>query len=176
MPKAYSEDLCWRVIWLHLYGNLSTAETAHVMYISERTVYRYLERFMLTGEAKKFAKKNGPPRILSEHKVLLVIDLVLSSPGIYLREVQQQLFNSTGSWVHVSTICRTLRRYGLTRQKIQQIAIHRSDVLRAKFIVEVMMVYGSSLCILLMKQDGIKEIVSGNMDMVSEVKFHRSSH
>ena len=147
MPVAYSEDLRWRAVWLHLYGNLTAAETASVFYISERTVYRYLERFMLTGGVKKFTKKNGPDHILSEDEELYVVDLVLSSPGIYLREVQHKLLNHTGRWVHESTLCRTLRRNGMTRQKIEQTALQRSDVMRAEFIAEVMMVYKSSLCI-----------------------------
>lgn len=147
MPVAYSEDLRWRAIWLHLYGGLSVTETARVLYVSDRTIYRYVERFMLIRDIRKFSKKNGPPRILSEHEEMYVVDLVLSSPGIYLREVQQQLFAYTGSWVHESTICRTLRRNGLTRQKIQQIALQRSEILRAEFMAEVMMVYKSSLCL-----------------------------
>ena len=43
----------------------------------------------------------------------------LNSPGIYLREVQEELFDVTGTWVSCSTICRTAKRLGLTRQKMK---------------------------------------------------------
>ena len=60
---------------------------------------------------------------------------MLSSPGIiYLRELQQQLLQSAGCWVHKSTICRCLRRLGMTRQKIKHVALQRSDCKWAEFI------------------------------------------
>ena len=86
-----------------------------LMCTCERTVYRYVERFRVTGDVRQSLSKNGPQRVLSEHEELYMIDLVLSSPGIYLKEVQQRLFNYTGRWIHASTICRTLWRLGMTR-------------------------------------------------------------
>ena len=104
LPLAYSEDLRWRVVWLYLYKEIAAADIAHFLYISERSVYRYVERFRTTG----------PACILSEHEEFIIVNSVLSSPGIYLRELQQQLSQSTGRWVHESTICRCLRRLGMT--------------------------------------------------------------
>ena len=56
--------------------------------------------------------------------------------GIYLHEIQSRLYNH-GNVVSVSTICRTLRRMGCTRQVIEVIALQRSDYCRAKFMAEV---------------------------------------
>ena len=121
MPLAYSEDLRWRAVWLYLYKEVAAADIARFLYISERSVYRYVERFRTTGEVRKCYKTNGPACILSEHEEFIIVNSVLSSPGIYLRELQQKLSQSTGRWVHESTICRCLRRLGMTRQKIQHV-------------------------------------------------------
>ena len=39
--------------------------------------------------------------------------------------------------MHVSTICRTLQHLGITQQRVQVIALPRSEDLRIKFIAEV---------------------------------------
>ena len=78
---------------------------------------------------------------------LYVLELVLSCPGIYLREVQQRLFNYTGTWIHGSTICRTLQRLSMTCQKIEHVALQRSDSMQNEFIAEVMMVFDASMCL-----------------------------
>ena len=62
-----------------------------------------------------------------------------------MREIQQHLLLATGHMVHESTICRSLKRLGMTRQKIQHIALQRCDVQRADFVANVMSVYDSSL-------------------------------
>lgn len=147
MPLPYSSDFRWRVVWLYLYSNVSAPEIAKLLYISERTVYRYAERFRLTGDVRLFAKKNGPATTLSEHEQLYLLDQILSSPGMYLHEAQQQLFRYAGTWVHESTICRTLRRLGLSRQKIEHLALQRSDTKRITFMAEVMMVFPSNMCL-----------------------------
>lgn len=62
---------------------------------------------------------------------------VLHQPGIYLHEVQNQLYCATGKLVHVSTICRTLSQLGLTRQKMRVIALQQSEELRLRFMAEI---------------------------------------
>ena len=147
MPLAYSEDLRWRVVWLYLYMDVAADDISRLLHISERSVYRYVQRFKSTGEVRKCHKTNGPACILSEHEELIIVNSMLSSPGIYLRELQQHLSHSTGRWIHESTICRCLKRLGMSRQKIQHIALQRCDSKRAEFIANVMMVFESSLCV-----------------------------
>ncbi len=115
MPLPYSCDLRWRIVWLNVFLAVSAQDVAKVMHVSERTVYRYAERFSVTGEVRPSAKKNGPARLLCEYEELLLTQLVLYHPGIYLQELQQQLYDSTGRWVDASTICRTVHRLGMTR-------------------------------------------------------------
>ena len=77
----------------------------------------------------------------------MIMNCVLSSSGIYLRQIQQRLLHSTGRRVQESTICRCLKRLGMTRQKIQHVRLQESNCKRAEFIANIMMVFDSSLCV-----------------------------
>ena len=43
---------------------------------------------------------------LTEMDKLIILELVIEKPGIYLREIQQELESWTGTVVDVSTVCR----------------------------------------------------------------------
>ncbi len=75
--------------------------------------------------------------LLGESEQVLLLGIILSNPGIYLTEVQSELFARLGTTVSLSTICRTLRYMGCTRQVIQHVALQRNDEMRAKFMAEV---------------------------------------
>ena len=75
--------------------------------------------------------------LFGEYEQLTLLRLILENPGIYLHEIQQQLFHMFGVDVSVSTICRTLKFMGCSRQKIQHIALQRSEVCRARFMSEI---------------------------------------
>ena len=105
--------------------------------VSPRSVYRYAQRFLLTGDVKLFAKKNGPSRKLCDYEELFLAQLVLSKPGIYLKEIQEELYSKTMHWVDVSTICRSLHKIGMSYQKIKHFSINRCEVKRARFWAEI---------------------------------------
>ena len=54
----------------------------------------------------------------------------------YLIEVCEKV---SGLVVSQATICRLLKRYGLTRKKIRQVALQRSDSLRGSFMTQVLL-------------------------------------
>ena len=62
-------------------------------------------------------KSNGPPGMLCEFVKLLLIKLLVVRPRIYLRELQQELSDCTCNLVDISTVCRAVRKMGMTRQK-----------------------------------------------------------
>ena len=47
------------------------------------------------------------------------------------------LCNSTGCMVHTSTICRTVHRLGMTRQRIKHILLRQSEAKGAEFQAEI---------------------------------------
>ena len=139
MPKAYSLDLRWRVVYIHLAQGWSNANIGSLLSLSEKTVSRYLTRFYQTGEVEPTLHKNGPSKILSNHEQLLLLKNIIKSPGIYLHELQHVMEEALGVAVSVATICRTLKSMGCTRQVIHHIAIQRSDEIRARYMAEISM-------------------------------------
>ena len=116
-----------------MFHNTEAGEVASLMNISERSVYRYAERFLATGEVRPFLKKNGPSTILGEYEEYYLVCQVLANPGIYLRELQEQLYSATLHWVDLSTILQTLHRANISRQVIKHHAIQRSESCRAQY-------------------------------------------
>ena len=62
---------------------------------------------------------------------------VLTNPGIYLREIQLDLYETTGTEVSSSAICHFLQSVGFSRQKLKLVAKQRDDDLRAQFACDV---------------------------------------
>lgn len=137
MPKPYTVDLRWRVVWLYHVNSMSTSEISKLLCVSMSTVYRYLNKFQHTGDVKPIDHHHGPSRLLGDLEQIVLLRIILSKPGIYLSEVQSQLHANFGVQVSLSTICRTLKYMGCTRQVIQHIALQRDDEMRAKFMAEV---------------------------------------
>jgi len=93
--------------------------------------------FQQTGDVEPAVRTNGPQRLLGEFEQLLLLRFILTDPGMYLYELQDKLRQALGVIVSVSTICRTMKFMGCTRQVIRHIAIQRSDAMRAKFMSEI---------------------------------------
>ena len=56
---------------------------------------------------------------------VLLLHLVLDSPNAMLKEITATIHLSTGKQVHLSTVCRAMRRLNLTRQRLQHYAVQR---------------------------------------------------
>ena len=107
-------------------------EVASKFYVSIKTQDVYLN---CTSKLVVFSISSH--KILSESEELVLLNALLDTPGIFLDEVQQHLFEKCGKWVSTSTLCREAKRMGLTRQKMRKIAIQRSDMAHASFMVQV---------------------------------------
>jgi len=70
---------------------------------------------------------------------LYAIGYVLEHPNIYLFELCQKIQDSSDVQVSKSTICRLLRKHGFIHEKLQQIALQQSSLVRGKFMVTTMM-------------------------------------
>ena len=145
MPLPYSDDLRWRIVWMHSFNHMPAEDVAELMCVSVSSVYRYSQRYQATGDVRPFAKRNGPVGELCEHEKTLLLDLSLAKPGIYLRELQQELYSRTMHWVDASTICRTMHRIGMIHQVIRHIALQRSELKRAEYWYDISMFNTSML-------------------------------
>ena len=138
MPRKYSEDLRWRAVWQHCLQGKPVGAVARDLYNSDSSVERYVKLFTTTGEVMPSTStqhRPGPKRKLSEFEEITVLQSLLDRPGTYLREVQEELHDITGTWIDCS-ICRLAKSWGLSRQKLARVAIQRSDTKMAEFVVE----------------------------------------
>lgn len=65
-------------------------------------------------------------RKLTGQDKLFIMGLFLSNPTLYLHEVCQEVEHVFCKLVSPATICRLLAKYGMTRKKVQQVAIQCS--------------------------------------------------
>ena len=108
MPVGYSVDLRWTAVWLHLICNKSRYEIAD-LFMSKRSVDRYISLYQSTGTVEPSKQHHGPLCLLSEFEQVSPPQSLVNKPTMYLEELQSELYNLTGTWVHVSTICRTVQ-------------------------------------------------------------------
>ena len=137
MPKPYALDLRWRIVWLSTAKNMSPEEISALVCISQSTIRRYLTRFWSTGDVQPTSQRHGPSRLLGDFEQLVLLNLILENPGIYLDEMKDKLLDRFGVTVNVATICRTLHFMGCSRQVIKHIPVQRSEEMRAKFMAEI---------------------------------------
>ena len=75
---------------------------------------------------------------------VLIFQLVITKPGIYLEEIQDEIENVLMMSIAKSTICRFLYSSGFSRQKLQ-LAASQQDVLRRQQYVSDLSVYSSEM-------------------------------
>ena len=107
--------------------------------VSVGTAYNIFKLFEATGDVAQAKPDRTDTRILTGHEELMVVGLLLDNPALYLSEVCQKVSDVTNIVVSAPTLCRTIHRHGLTRRKIQQIALQRSSQYRGEFMAEVQM-------------------------------------
>ena len=89
-----------------------------------------------TGAVSKAQHPKGashPFTKLTVFDKFLILELVIERPGIYLREIQRELKDETGTEVSISTICNFLHEYRFTQQRLTRVAVQKNEELRAKY-------------------------------------------
>ena len=124
-------------MWLNVVCGMSSFETADLLFMSERSVQRYLSLFHSTGSVAPKDSTGGPGKILTEVKQFSILQSLIYNPSAFLHEIQSQLYESTGKWIHASTICHTIHQHNFTHKKIQVIALQWSQEARIRFMAEV---------------------------------------
>ena len=93
-------------------------EIANRLNIATSTAHRIYQQFARTGDVEPARRKARPElRALDEHNELLVIGIIMENPTVYLEEICKRILSTTNITVAPSTICRLLRRYGITRNE-----------------------------------------------------------
>ena len=137
MPRSYSTDLRWRIVWLHYYKEKSFEEIEELLFVSARSIRRYIALFDETGDVSPASQRHGPPKRLDAFEEMSHVQSLVNKPDMYLEELRQELIQATGTDVSLSTICRTLKYLGFSRKKLRHIAMQRSEEKRIEFMEEM---------------------------------------
>ena len=100
----------------------------------------YTEQFISSTNTGKVSKKSYPSdvnTVLTSTAQLFILNLVVSNPGIYLREIQSELCQMLMMNIGLSSICKFLHKSGFTHQKFRCVALQQDILLREQFAVDV---------------------------------------
>ena len=115
--------------------------------VDKATVSRTINLFHTTGKVtKRSYPSDRANRTLTTPGQLFILDLVVKKPGIYLREIQQELHDFLIVDVSICTICKFLHQSGFTRQRLHNVALQQDAFLRQQYIQD-MSVYSPDMMV-----------------------------
>ena len=133
--KAYSVDIRWRVVYQRIGLDLHFSAIAKRLNLATSTAHRIYQQFEQTGGVEPVHHRFRPDlRALDEQTELAIIGLIMETPTLYLEELCKEVQILTNIVVSPPTICRLLRRYGMSRKRVRQVALQRSALLRGAFM------------------------------------------
>ena len=100
----------------------SVDDVAATLFMSPRTVERYISKCLNTSEVKW--EKLGRPLnsfAMHPHVEFVIMEAVLEHPDKTLAEIAYDVYEQTGSENVVSSILRYLKRNSFTRKKVCEI-------------------------------------------------------
>lgn len=132
--KMYSEDFRWCVVSLKFQHGFSYRRISQFLGISKSTVERILRKFFLTGRVR--CERVGRPATTAfhPHEQFVLMESILKNPSLTLLELLWKIYNSTGALYDVSSIHRTLKRFGVTRKQANIIKLLTASCEFFKFI------------------------------------------
>jgi transposase len=141
-PKgAYDEYVRWQVVFKRLvlgWPHAAVTEALGPTRLSQRDI---IDRFETTGGVETHMGRRKPGRTqsrMSSRDDLWLLGDVLDDPSATLQERADRLRLRSGVTVHISCICRAMRRLNLTCGKMQHWARQRDEQRIASFVVELM--------------------------------------
>ena len=88
-------------------------------------MYRYLALFHATGFVEPREHKGSPVKVTNHLELFTILQSLIHKPTLYLRELQEKLFQTTGTWVdHLPYY----RGQEFTRKRVQYIALKQINI------------------------------------------------
>ena len=136
--SAYALDIRWRIVWQRIGRCLKYRDIATNLGVSLGTVANILNLFERTGSVDpKVRQARDTCRKLDDCHEVYILGLIYNNPALQLHEICNKIEEATSVIVSAPTICRLLRRNGLTRKKIRYVALQRCSYMRAEFIARI---------------------------------------
>src|SRR3954469_19779173 len=118
MGRKLSDDLCWRVVYLHM-ESYDEKDIAEILHISQSTVNTILKTFNKWGHVSNpFKGSPGRRKLFSPEELNILKNLVKEKVDWYLDELLVEMENLTGKRASVSTLWRSLNYCGITHKKV----------------------------------------------------------
>jgi transposase len=118
MPREFSEDLRWRVVYLYTEG-FSTIDIANTLYMSKSSVNRIINIYEKWAcVTNPFKGILGRRKLFSRNDMYILQNLVRDKVNWYLDELVYEMENFTGKRVSIATLWRSLCYLGITRKKV----------------------------------------------------------
>jgi transposase len=114
---AYSEDFRRRAVELHKSGEWSTRELQELFGAAHTTVTRWVRLEAATGGVNDPPSNRGRDPKIDAQRLAVVREWVDAKPDALLRELAESYREKTGDAVSDPTMCRALKRLGITRKK-----------------------------------------------------------
>ena len=118
MPREFSTDLRWRVVYLYSDG-LSITDIAHTLYMSKSVVVKIINLY------KKWACVTNPfkgvpsrRKLFDREDMCVLQNLVKDKVDWYLDELVYEMENLTGKRASILALWRSLNYLGITRKKV----------------------------------------------------------
>ena len=118
-----SDDLRWRMVWAFLFHEEEISCISSRLYISEKSVHRFVDLYVSTGCVHPNKQCCVPLKKLSDHENVLRLDSMFDDSGIHLDELQTNLKHVFGTDVALSTLCNTVKNMGLTCHRLKHVAL-----------------------------------------------------
>ena len=125
MPRAYSEDLRWLVVFKRLVLGLPWSDVQEDLgdRFCRKTQRDILKRFEdTTSVATHQGRRPGPPanQVFDAAHDLFLLEQTRLHRSAFHRERSMHVQLATGTPVHILTICRAMQRMLLQRQRVRQ--------------------------------------------------------
>ena len=112
-------------------------DIANNLNIAASTAYQTYHQFECTGDIQPVSHELRPEmRALDEYSELVIIGVIINEPSLYFEELCQRVLDLTSTTISPSGVCRLMRRYGITRKRIRQVALQRCNALHGAYMAQ----------------------------------------
>ncbi len=118
MPREFSEDLYWRIVYLHTDG-FSTLDISNLLYISKGVINKIKKRYNRWACIKNpFKSISDRRKLFSREDMTVLRNLIIEKVDWYLDKLVYEMECLTGKRASIATLWRSLQYLGITRKKV----------------------------------------------------------
>jgi transposase len=137
MAPHLDQQLRERIVSWRFDHQKTAAQIAALADCSKTTVYEVLRLHRTFGQVTNpYRRQRGRPQILDQGDMNYIYSILEANPGLYVDEIQQQLFQVRNVDVSIATISRALWRLAVSHKKVAKEALERDEILRATWLAE----------------------------------------